>query len=412
MKESMILFLAGGRWQEPLVTFLKFQKGHKIALVDPYPTSRCVQYADVFIQKDVKDVEGILQEVKALGLTISLVISDQTDVSVNSVAEVSEALGLAINDAEAILKFSNKYISRSYLAGLGKGHFPSFHQAKTQEEVNHILSKAEFPMILKPVDAQSSRGIVKLDAPSDYKKEYLEEALKHSKDGSVIIEQFCFGQEITVEGLCLDGVHTTLAISDKKHFRTGIASDLIYPSTLPGDLLEKIIAFNDDYVQGSGLKTAITHAEYIVDPDQEDFWLVEHAARGGGSLIPSDIVPWISGLDVYELLYHELINQEGQNTKLKTAENPKHAILHFFEFPAGIVTSIEGLEELRNHDLIHTIDLEFEVGEVIKMAGDDRSRQGFVIILANSQQEIQQTLAQIEQTLIVGLEPQVESIHP
>jgi hypothetical protein len=91
--------------------------------------------------------------------------------------------------------------------------------------------------MVKPADAQSSRGITRLAAqssPADIAAAF-DNALAQTTQDFVVAEQFIVGTEITVEGIKTPKGHHTLAISAKKHFRTGIASELRYPAPLGTD---------------------------------------------------------------------------------------------------------------------------------------------------------------------------------
>lgn len=397
------LFIAGGKWQLPLVKFLK-EKSYQIILVDPYFSSPCVKIADIHLSIDVVECEKILEEVKDLNITIDFVASDQTDVAVYTVAYLSEKLGLKGNALSSILRFSDKGISRKYIKSLKNGHYPIFKQIETKEEAIVFIKKTQKSAIIKPIDAQSSRGIFKIDNISQLDDAMIADCLSHSKKTYFLIEEFVEGQEITVEGICLNGKHKTLCISDKSHFRVGIASDLFYPSQLPIKLQKKIEVFNDYYVNHSGLSFGLTHAEYIVDINTKKFWLVEHACRGAGTLIPSDIIPWVAGVDLYEFLFQALIKRGVTIDEINCLSIPKAGLLHFFEFENGKIKMIKGENEIINLPFVHRFELEFQIGDIIKNATDDRSRQGYVIILADHPKEIKDTLLQINNLLQVEYE--------
>lgn len=391
-----VVFICGGKWQLPWLSFLK-SKGHAIILVDPYEDSLCVPHADIHIQCDARDVEFIWSEIQKNYYSIAFVTSDQTDVSTDTVALLSQKLGLKGNDPEVVKRFSNKLQNRLFLESSNLGHYPRFIKAEGIEEIVRFKEKMNKNLIVKPVDAQSSRGIFTLDTLSEEEiKPLFEEAIKFSKANYVIAEEFISGTEFTVEGLCLEGCHTTLAISRKKHFRTGIASELKYPSDLSTETEKELVAFHNKFIEATGLQNAITHTEYIIDEATGEFWLVEAACRGGGSLIPSHIVPWVSGVEVYERFYNTFIGKENPAIEnIKT----RNAILYFFEFEAGEVKSIKGVEEAKQTEGVLALELEFKVGDVIKSARDDRGRQGYTIILAETEERLKTKLEQVK-TLI------------
>lgn len=397
-----MLFICGGKWQKPWLIFLK-RKGHRIVLVDPFPNSPCVPLTDIYIQLDAKDIPGILNAIKELNLEIEFVTSDQTDVSTITVAALTEALGLYGNKVDSVRLFSNKFENRKFSRAKFNAHYPDFVQAFSAKEVIDFFHKTENEIIIKPVDAQSSRGIFKIDKSNlDKTSTYFNQTLSFSKEKYIIVEEFVSGFEITVEGVCINNTHHTLATSSKKHFRPGIASELRYPTVLRPNLERRLTKFHNKFIKKTGLLFGITHAEYIVNPQQTDFWLVEAACRGGGSLIPSHIVPWVSGYNLYETFYNMSIGAPVLPPE-KTLN--RSAILLFFEFNAGTIKSIEGIVEAKNQNGVLDLDLEFEVGSLVGLAQDDRSRQGYTIIVAENPTELDKRIKSILDLIKVEVAP-------
>lgn len=396
MSKPEVVVIAGGRWQVPLIKFLK-HRGYRVSVVDPYPTSPGVLLADHWYESDVRDSEQIYTLLRDKNLRF--ITSDQSDISVDAVSIVSNRLGLTTNSLDVVIKFTNKYVSREFARNNGI-NVPDFYKISSVEEFQEKIDSKNLPYIIKPVDSQSSRGICKIDYYNyDAISKAIDEALKHTKTNYVIAERFVSGRELTAEGVCSDFKHTTIALSLKKHFRTGIASELLYPAPVPDSVKEKICFYNDLYVNASGLQFGTTHAEYLWDESSNEVFLVEIACRGGGSLIGSHISKWVSGVDVQEVL---LSNLEGSPMKVDAnAILSRSAILYFFEFPQGKVDSINGLDEARKIPGVLELDLEFGPGDEIKNAADDRSRQGFVIIFSESQQQLFESLDRVKATISI-----------
>ncbi len=400
MESSYVLFVCGGKWQLPWLKYLK-DKGHRILLVDPYTFSPCVPFADIHIACDARDVDGIFAQVHGK-YKIDFVTSDQTDVSCLTVAELSRRLQLRGNSPEVVERFANKFKNREFVESQFTNHYPKFTKAYSARQLESFYSTATDAIMIKPVDAQSSRGIAKVDNSNIAMAPVLFETAQHfSQQDYIIAEEFLEGKEITVEGICIGGKHATLAISDKKHFRTGLASELRYPSVIRKDLIDQLTGFHNAFVERTGLDFGITHTEYIVNSDESDFWMVESACRGGGSLISSHIAKWVSSVDLYDALYRATIEAPIALPKTISA---KPAVLHFFEFQSGRVSSIEGLEEARKIPGVISLEMEFKVGSQLKSATDDRSRQGYVIIFSETTRELEDSLNRVVETIKVSVE--------
>ena len=214
-------------------------------------------------------------------------------------------------------------------------------------------------------------------------------AIEYSNTKQVLAEAFITGTEITVEGVVINNCHHILAISRKTHFRNGIASELCYPLRTKIGLEKEIRSNHDKLIESTGITFGLTHSEYIIDEESEKFYLIEMACRGGGTLIPSHIIPWVSGINIYDIYYDSLMDNPQ---KLDLRPDSKSGLLHFFEFPSGKVKSVNGEEDCRNIPEVIEFRLEFKEGEYIFPAEDDRGRQGFVIILAEDQLKIRKIL--------------------
>lgn len=395
-KKQNALVIAGGQWQVPIIQFLK-NKNCRVFVADPLPSAPGVLIADAHIRADVRDFKKIKKLIS--NKKIDIITTDQSDIAVPAVAELAWHFKLPGNDPKAVEKFTNKFISRQYALSQ-KIPVPQFHSITSINQVEKIISTIGLPVILKPADSQSSRGIFKIDNTNvDQVLQLGEQTFKASYANYILVEKFFSGIELTAEGICSNKKHKTLAISMKKHFRTGIASDLEYSAKLPSHIEKNIIKYNDQYIENSGINFGITHAEYLYNKKTEKICLVEIACRGGGTLISSDIVKWVSGIDVYEILFNDLNGIPTDLNSLQIQKNP--ALLHFFEFPNGIVEKISGLEELISLPNIKTLKLDFTEGDYIKAATDDRSRQGFVIIYGKNKNILKNTLNIINKKLQV-----------
>lgn len=399
MKRALVI--AGGAWQVPLIDKLH-DKGYHVTVVDPYLTSAGVKIADAHIQKDVREKEAIWDAVKEM-TKFDLVTTDQSDVSVETVAYVGERLGVPCNKEVVVEKFANKYLSRQYAQSVGVP-VPAYTAVKTVEEIQSFISNIGAPLIIKPCDAQSSKGIHKIEVnvTKAELEEYLADALQYSFVKAAILEQFVEGVEVTVEGFCANSKHRVMAMSRKKHFKMGIASTLTYPANLAKHVEDAIIAADDRYVEQSGMEFGPTHAEYIVNEETGEFWLVEIASRGGGTRISSDIVKWVSGFDVYEALVTCLDGREKEIDVKQVHPLHRSAELHFFDFGDGVIEHVEGVEAVKAMPEVAYADLDvLQEGIELHSCKDDRSRQCFVIVFAENAEELKNTLNAIYLTLKV-----------
>lgn len=381
-------------WQIYLLEYLR-SRGCAVWIVNPFETETTAQ-ADLWIKRDVKDVEGIAADLRERGLRPTFVTSDQSDGCTLPMARLCEALGLRGNRPEAVNLFTNKILMYKHAAAHGLP-VPPFAAAFTAQDVRDFGGEHGLPIIIKPADATASRGFTKIE---DY--DGLEEkvaACRHwSKQDYFVVQKFALGREMSVEGFASGYRHKSLVASVKEHFRPGIASSLTYPADSP--LLPCIFEANDRFVNKSGLEFGITHAEYMVDG--KDFWFVEMGARGGGIGISSDVVPLATGVPLYDLYFRAL---RGETIDLDTIKPGRrlHVRLQFYEFPEGRVVSMAGVEKFQGLLLpgLHRFRYNFRVNDYLKPATTDSARHSMAIITGRTPEELEWNAQRIAEALDV-----------
>ena len=146
-------------------------------------------------------------------------------------------------------------------------------------------------------------------------------AKKFSGEGSVIIEEYVKGKEFVVEGLAVNNKFQNLTCGEYNHFNLPdvFSSALtIFPANVDESIIKKIECLNEQIITGFGLNNGRTHSEFIVDDDGE-VYLIETAARGGGTFYFSDIVPLITGINSEEILMKIATNRITNLPKIEKA---------------------------------------------------------------------------------------------
>jgi carbamoyl-phosphate synthase large subunit len=395
-RTEVLHVLGGGQWQLPTIELAK-SLGYKVLVTDLYRERPGYALADIHEVVDIADPEATLEVARRH--RIDGIVCDTTDVGVPTAAYVAEKLGLPGISYETACNFTNKFRMRSLTAQSGISSV-RFRSVASVGEMHEAAEGYGFPFVVKPVDSQSSRGVHRVDRPEQISV-FFEDAFRSSRSHQVLAEEFLPGTEATVEGLCLDGNYITLGISDKVHFehRPEVARRLTYPPAFDSDTIQEITRVNEAVAKALGLVNGVTHAEYMVDRGRVR--LVEIAARGGGSLLYSDVAPYLSGIDVPRIYLEFLM---GKRATATARGGCRAANLQFFSFPPGKVRAIQGLEEARGNEGVHKILLEFAVGDVLKPPDDDRSRPGLMLVLGETRAQVLETSRRVEETVRVEVE--------
>lgn len=390
---ARVMVIAGGTWQCPIVRLAK-SKGHYVICSNLYEDSPAFQYADIGVVANVLDKKKNLEIAREHRPDV--VLTEQTDIAVSTVAYLAEELGIKGIGSEIAARFTNKYLMRKFTDEAGFAS-PRYALCHTKEEAGEFLQKTG-RSIMKPLDSQSSRGVHIVDSAEQVNM-YFEDCIQYSNsEEAVIMEEYIDGIEFTVDGLKTEDTYYVTAISEKEHYEynASVAKRLFFSQSNERFDYEELGRINTAMVSAMGLPFGITHAEYKYKDGK--FYLIEIAARGGGTRISSDIAPLMSGINSNEIYLEILLGK-----KVKVIPGKKHecAVLGFFDFKPGKVVKIEGLEKALKLPGVVDIGIEVAVGDDLGQAKDDRSRCGYYLIYGESQKELEDREQKVKNTVKV-----------
>lgn len=396
---AKILVIAGGEWQCPIVKTAK-EMGHYVICSNLYEKSPAFKFSDANEVSDVLDKKRNLEIAKKY--MPDAVLTDQSDIAVPTVAFVAEALGLKGIGTKTANLFTNKKAMRSFCEHNGFPT-PKYKFCLTiNEALEFYQTKTDGKAIIKPIDSQSSRGVYIIHSEQELK--YLFESSKQfsNAENGVLIEEYIDGKEFTVDGIKSENGYWVTAISKKDHFKhnSNIAKELLfrhYDEDFDYDELRNI---NKKMVLQMGLPFGLTHAEYKYNNGK--YYLIEIAARGGGTKISSDVVPFMSGVDSNQTYINILL---GKNPEIElNIDKEKCAVLGFFDFMPGKVKKINGFEKAKKIEGLRDIVLNFKEGEQIEPALDDRSRVGHYILECENYKQLREKERLLKDTITIDYE--------
>jgi biotin carboxylase len=401
MEKKKLMILGAAANQVPIITKAKQMGFFTIAVsVDGnYPG---FAISDMPCKIDVREKEKLLEIARQE--KICGILTDQTDISVPTVAYVAEKMGLPGIGYDCALRFTNKFKMRQHGERIGI-LMPEYYQASSLEEAWKYARRIGLPFILKPVDNQGSRGVSKVIHFDEFEEKYFA-AKSFSKEGFVIMERFFNGREIVVEGFASDFDFTNLIIGDSYNFDLPdmfIPRRRIFPTALNDGLKNKVLEVNNRLVKGLGLKFGITHSEFLVDENTEEICLMEIAARGGGVFISSDLIPLCCGIDVNELLIRIAAGEKASIDPEAMQERASGYIC--FYLPEGKILGAHGVEALSNIHGVHKVSLkDISAGAMATRMKDKTQRLGPILLSGMDRQAIQKTIDQVQDTFTVDVE--------
>ncbi len=394
MKDA-VLILGAANVQIPLIRFVQ-SKGYRAIVVSIPGDYPGFDIADRCIYCDVRDGKAILQEIA--NEKVVAVMTDQTDLPVPTVAYLAKELGLAGNDVQTALIYTNKCMMREAINEIGLPNV-RYYRAHNVEDVAqnwHI-----YPAMIKPEDNQGSRGVCRVNNLNELRNAF-DEALSFSKTQHVIVEEFFEGKEVVVEGFVNDGAYLNLGIGDRIYFNRDnqfIPSQTIFPSAISPNLQDALLQFERMLHAHLHPSFGMTHSEYLIN-DNGDIRLVETALRGGGVYISSHLISLYTGINNYNLLLDSALGKQIALSDVEKQMQRKAAAYICFYLTEGEVVSIKGIEELQQLKGVVKVDMHnVEVGAHIGAMVNKTHRLGPILVSADSREEIDKLIKQVQQTL-------------
>ena len=402
MDQQKLMILGAGQCQVPIIQQAQQMGFYTIAvsISGNYPG---FYVANKSYEIDVRKKDKILEVARRE--KICGVLTDQTDITVPTVAYVAEKMGLPGIGYECAVRFTNKYKMRQFCEKIDVP-VPKHFQASSLKEAHEKGKQLGFPLVVKPVDNQGSRGVAKVNGPDELERKF-QNAIAHSACGLVILEEFFSGMEIVVQGFASDFEFLNLVIGDRYYFdlpHIFIPKQTIYPSLLRENLKQKVLELNFHLIKSFGPRFGLTHSEYLVDDKTGEIRLVETAIRGGGVFISSDLVPLATGINVNQLFIEISSGKENVSIDKSKLRSGASGYICFY-LPEGIIRRVSGIDKIKVLPGVHKVYLQdIEVGKRTSQMTDKTMRLGPILIAGKDRKSLHETIRRVKNTLVVEVE--------
>lgn len=295
-KKPIAIVLAGTRPHILLIEKLK-QRGFYVILVDYLDNPIAKPYADLHFQESTLNNEAVINIAREYNA--SLVISTCVDQANLTACYVSGKLGLPHPYSyETAMNVTDKLWMKKIMM---ENNIPTSKYYNISESMIQDIYDLKYPIIVKPADCNSSKGVRKVD-DKKYLKEFINDALSLSRTHKAIIEEFVIGDEIGIDCFVQDGKAKVLMIKERRKInKNNNYIQQIYGCIWPMQVSEivakeaEIIA--NQITQAFGLITCALMIQAILCDNK--IYVIEFGARIGGGESYS-IIKRSTGFDYVE----------------------------------------------------------------------------------------------------------------
>lgn len=343
-KTMKALVLCGGIPQVELIKQLK-ERGIYTILADMNENVVARKYADKFYPVSVLDIKAVKE--LALLENVDMIITVCADQVLLVCAQISEMLGLpSYISYETAKKVSDKEFMKKIFS---ENDIPSSKYVVMENLDMNRISTMKYPLIVKPVDSYSSKGVKKVFHVSEV-QEAFDAALNISRSKKVIIEEYVQGTELSIDAYIEDGVAHILCISQLDKIPANnkfVINRLTYPADISEKIEKEIRNIVKKIADAFGLVNTPMLVQLIYNED--NISVLEFCARTGGG-DKFRLIKNVANFDVVKAVI-DLTLGEKPHVNLKE-KNEKYIINEFLYCKPAEFDHLEGFESLCSENII------------------------------------------------------------
>ena len=357
--------LCGGMPQIALIEELK-SRGIYTILIDMNEKVAARKHADKFYPISTMDIEGIKGVIKEENEDFILTVC--ADQVLQVAAQISEEMGLPcyIDYATALNVSKKSYMKKIFTENDVPTSKFVIMETLDESKITHL----EYPLIVKPVDSYSSRGVRKVVNSNELKAAFAD-AVEISRTNTAVVEEFVEGDELTVDVYVEEGKAHVLSICNLD--KIGDENRFViyrgrYPGTFSEDIKKQIEETAQKIANGFGLKNTPMLIQLI--SNGKKISVVEFCARTGGG-VKFRLIKNVSGFDVVKAVV-DLTLGNKPHVEPYTGKQ-KYVVNEFLYCNEGTFDHLEGFEELLSEGIIkefYQLKAQGTVMGPIKSSGD------------------------------------------
>ena len=359
------------------------ERGYHTIVADMNPNAPAVSDADEFICVSAFDKDAIAEAAREK--SVDLVISSCSEQANSVCCYVGEKLHLPHPYSfETSLDVTNKGRMKNLFMknGVPTSQFMVFH---TEEDLDKIT--LPFPVVVKPVDAYSSKGVHKADNEEELTA-FAKDALRVSRSGYGIVEGYCPGIEIQVDCVAINGKACVLMTRSKKTLSQDSIELNSAGSIVPADMTAEENKQAADIAQRicDAFDLKNTPFFYQARLHNGSISVLEFAPRIGGGL-SFQMIKRATGIDIVDLSIRsfvgEPLNLEGR------FEKTKHLATLIVYMNPGIFGEVTGIQQLIEDGTVDYATVLKRRGDEVDANRTSSNRAATLLMTADTREELE-----------------------
>lgn len=377
-----ILILGAGHQQVPLILRAR-ARGAYVVVSDESDIAPGVALADRHLCFSIYEVERLIAAVDTYGLEAVTTIG--TDQAMVVVAKVANACGLNchLTPVGARIATNKEAMGKSF----HKRNVPMPKRVVVRcGDLPQECAQLSLPLVVKPCDSQGQKGVTRVKALKDLGTA-VASAKRESRNGTVIVEEFIQGPEVTASAWVEGGDVIWIALTDRVTFNPdpflGIAFQHVFPSYHSCSQSNAIRESLYRVLSAFGMQDGPIYAQMIVN--NNEFRVIEAAARVGGGN-EAALFQATLGINLLDATLNLAFGLSALHFFPKP-ENPRHGVINFIMANPGVIASQSRMQDLVTAGHIDDGGWYRAVGYEQQLTQDAYARIGWFIVSAETREE-------------------------
>ena len=347
-------------------------------VIDPSANPLGKELADFYYQIDGFDYRKT-KEI-ALKHQVDGIVTGQMEKPLRLMAKLAQELKLIFHSPEVIENSLNKgLMKRVFIKSdikCAKGKVYKSSDTITRES----LSEFQFPLIIKPSDAFSSRGVLKVNS---FKEIYLyeRETRSYSTTDSIIVEEFLEGKEFSLESITFKGKTHVIQVTEKfiTPYPQAVEMAHLQPARLSETERSEIKNIVKKAIQSLNIDNSASHAEVMMTSNGP--YMIEIGARLGGDFISSYLTKASTGISMDKAAIKVAL---GLRPSFKKKYN-RYSMIKYIDLKKGNkVEKLLPLTDLYKSKGVVFIYYFIKEGETIKQITNSANRTACVLVQSDN----------------------------
>ena len=386
MKKIMIL--GAGRGQVQLIKTAKKLGYYTIvaSIEGNYPG---FDIADEKCCVDISNPEAVLEQ--AQKLKIDGIATSCLDTGIAALGYVCEKMNLPGLDANAAKLSNNKLLMKEAFEkyNVSTAKYKLIH---SEEELLDSIDEFTFPVIIKAVDLQGSRGINIIRTKEKLLDGYRDTMSETGKD-VCLVEEFIEGYDLSVNSFVVNEKCLFILLCGDITYiaKTGIPVGHYAPANKNDDLLCQAEEESKKAIKALGLNNCAVNIDFVVRNNK--LYVIELTGRIGANCLP-ELTSIYYGVDIYKMIVETAmgIDVSAYFIENKKEPTPCYAKMLISEESGSLKEIINSNEE---NDNIYEITYFVEPGDKVNKFTNSKDCIGQVIVKGDTLENCEKFIGEV-----------------